>query len=115
MVEDFTLFRQIEQTEFVDWIFELNSKFGTDNLTKFSELVNKETLWVVSEVVGETNLGKRVKLVKLFLKIAKQCKENQNYNSMFAITAGTRALYLQSKYLYNYSSIYMGICFPKKF
>jgi len=88
MVEDFTLFRQIEQTEFVDWIFELNSKFGTDNLTKFSELVNKETLWVVSEVVGETNLGKRVKLVKLFLKIAKQCKENQNYNSMFAITAG---------------------------
>ena len=26
MVEDFTLFRQIEQTEFVDWIFDLNSK-----------------------------------------------------------------------------------------
>ena len=26
MVEDFTLFRQIEQTEYVDWIFELNSR-----------------------------------------------------------------------------------------
>ena len=41
--------RQIEQTEYVDWIFELNSRFGTENLKKFSDLVNKETLWVVSE------------------------------------------------------------------
>ena len=41
--------RQIEQTEYVDWIFELNSRFGTENLKRFSDLVNKETLWVVSE------------------------------------------------------------------
>ena len=63
-------------------------RFGIENLNKFSDLVNKETLWVVTEVCSETNLGKRVKLVKLFLKIAKHCKETQNYNSMFAITSG---------------------------
>jgi len=88
MVEDFTLFRQIEQTEYVDWLFERNSKFGSDNLNNFSEMLNKETLWVVAEIVEEVNLSKRVKLVKHFVKIAKQCKEIQNYNSMFAITSG---------------------------
>ena len=50
MVEDFTLFRQIEQTEYIDYIFDLKSKFGSENLTRFSNLVNRETLWVVSEV-----------------------------------------------------------------
>jgi len=88
MVEDFTVFRQIEQTEYVDWLFQAKSKFGTENLEKFSNLVNKETLWVVSEIVGESNISKRVRMVKHFLKIAKQCKEAQNYNSMFAIVSG---------------------------
>jgi len=88
MVEDFTVFRQIEQTEYVDWLFQAKSKFGIENLEKFSNLVNKETLWVVSEIVGESNISKRVRMVKHFLKIAKQCKEAQNYNSMFAIVSG---------------------------
>ena len=88
MVEDFTIFRQIEQTEYVDHIFQIKSKFGTENLDKFSNLVNKETLWVVSELVRENNVTKRSKMVKHFIKISKQCRENQNYNSMFAIVSG---------------------------
>jgi len=88
MVEDFTIFRQIEQTEYVDFLFKLESKFGMANLTTFSLLVNKETLWVVTELCSEHNLNKRVKMAKHFLKIAKQCKEAQNFNSMFAITSG---------------------------
>ena len=74
MVEDFTIFRQIEQTEYVDFLFKLESKFGTANLAAFSNLVNKETHWVVTELVRENNLGKRVKMTKHFLKIAKECK-----------------------------------------
>jgi len=88
MVEDFTVFRQIEQTEYVDDLFKLKSNFGTANLERFSNLVNKETLWVVSELVGERKLGERVRVVKHFLKVAKQCKEVQNFNSMFAIISG---------------------------
>ena len=88
MVEDFTIFRQIEQTEYVDNIFEIKSKFGTENLDKFSNLVNKETLWVVSELVRESNVTKRGRMIKHFIKIAKQCREAQNYNSMFAIVSG---------------------------
>jgi len=88
MVEDFTVFRQIEQTEYVDDLFKLKSNFGTANLERFSNLVNKETLWVVSELVGERKLSERVRVVKHFLKVAKQCKEVQNFNSMFAIISG---------------------------
>jgi len=88
MVEDFTVFRQIEQTEYVDDLFKLKSNFGTANLERFSNLVNKETLWVVSELVGERKQSERVRIVKHFLKVAKQCKEVQNFNSMFAVISG---------------------------
>jgi Rap guanine nucleotide exchange factor 2 len=88
MVEDFTVFRQIEQTEYVDHLFNLKSNFGTANLERFSDLVNKETLWVVAELVAEPSLSKRVRMVKHFLKVARQCKEVQNFNSMFAIISG---------------------------
>ena len=47
----------------------------TINLPFSSNLVNKETLWVVAELTAESNLSKRVRIVKHFLKIAKQCKE----------------------------------------
>ena len=89
MVEDFTIFRQMEQTEYVDNVFKIKSKFGTANLDKLEKLVNKETLWVVSEIVRETNVTRRGRMVKHFIKIAKQCRDAQNYNSMFAIVAGS--------------------------
>ena len=88
MVNDFTILRQIEQTEYVDHIFKIKSKFGTENLDEFSNLVNTETLWVVSELVREPNTTRRSKMVKHFIKISKQCREAQNYNSMFAIVMG---------------------------
>jgi len=89
MVEDFTIFRQIEQTEYIDSTFKLDSKFGTPNLSKFDALVNKESNWVKTEVVSETNLARRVKIVKQFIKIAQCCyKQTQNFNSMINIITG---------------------------
>ena len=44
MVEDFTIFSQIETTEYIDKVFELKSRFGIPNLTKFEDLVNKVIL-----------------------------------------------------------------------
>ena len=89
MVEDFTVFRQIETTEYIDKLFELESKFGTPNLTEFGDLVNKEMMWVITEVVSESNISRRVKIIKQFIKIAQCCyKQTQNFNSMFAITSG---------------------------
>jgi len=88
MVEDFTIFRQIEATEYVEDLFEIVSRYGTPNLTTFSALVNREMMWVISEIVAEQNIHKRVRVIKQFIKIARQCKETQNFNSMFAIVSG---------------------------
>merc|ERR1719507_1427198 len=60
MVEDFTIFRQIEATEYVEDLFEIKSRYGTPNLNTFSALVNREMMWVISEVVAELNIHKRM-------------------------------------------------------
>lgn len=87
-LNDFHLFHQIQSTEYIDELFDRSSRFGTPNLTPFVRLVNKETYWVVTEVLNESNLIRRVKLVKHFIKIARHCRELKNFNSMFAIVSG---------------------------
>ncbi|XP_040575322.1 rap guanine nucleotide exchange factor 2 isoform X3 [Lepeophtheirus salmonis] len=89
MVEDFTIFRQIEGTEYVTDLFGKKSRYGNPNLTRFSQLVNREMMWAITEIVIESsNLNKRMRIIKQFIKIARQCKETQNFNSMFAIISG---------------------------
>ena len=89
MVEDFKIFRMVEQTEYVDNLFGLESKFGNPNLSKFEALINTEQWWVITEIVSEPKASRRAQIIKQFIKIAYHCyKETQNYNSMFAITAG---------------------------
>ncbi|KAG8184598.1 hypothetical protein JTE90_005212 [Oedothorax gibbosus] len=87
-IEDFSIFRQIEPTEYVDELFEALSRYGTPMLAKFVELVNREMFWVVTEVCFEHNLYRRMRIVKQFIKVARQCKECKNFNSMFAILSG---------------------------
>lgn len=87
-VQDFATFRLIEPTEYVDDLFELNSKYGCPQLRQFAELVNREMFWVVTEVCTEPNVVRRAKIIKQFVKIARHCKECKNFNSMFAIVSG---------------------------
>uniref|UniRef100_A0A1A9ZDR0 Rap guanine nucleotide exchange factor 2 n=1 Tax=Glossina pallidipes TaxID=7398 RepID=A0A1A9ZDR0_GLOPL len=87
-LQDFSIFRQIESTEYVDDLFGLKTKYGVPMLSRFSELVNREMFWVVTEICGEHNIVRRMKIVKQFIKIARHCKECRNFNSMFAIISG---------------------------
>ncbi|XP_063444368.1 rap guanine nucleotide exchange factor 6-like isoform X11 [Mytilus trossulus] len=87
-LEDFKVFKDIEPTEYIDDLFKLNARYGTPSLNKFSELVNREMFWVISEVCGELNLVRRMKLIKHFIKMARHCKDCKNFNSMFAIISG---------------------------
>ncbi|CAG2056284.1 unnamed protein product, partial [Timema podura] len=87
-LQDFSIFRQIESTEYVDDLFDLKSRYGKPMLSQFSELVNREMFWVVTEVCSEHNVVRRSKIIKQFIKVARQCKECKNFNSMFAIVSG---------------------------
>lgn len=66
------IIRQIESTEYVDDLFELKSRYGVPMLRQFAELVNREMFWVVTEVCSEHNLVRRSKIIKQFIKIARE-------------------------------------------
>ncbi|KAI6189040.1 hypothetical protein M3Y98_00419400 [Aphelenchoides besseyi] len=87
-LHDFDVFSSIEQTEYVDNLFQLESRYGWPMLTTFEELFNREMWWVVTEVCLERSVAKRVKIIKKFIKIARHCRDLRNFNSMFAIVSG---------------------------
>lgn len=86
-LQDFEVFRSIDPREYIYKLWNFGPKL-TENLRKFSEIVNNEMFWVVTEICSEPNLVKRMKLIKTFIKIARYCKECKNYNSLFAIVSG---------------------------
>ena len=69
------MYKNIEPTEYIDDLYELSSRFGTPHLTRFSELVNREMFWVVTEVCSEMNLVKRSKIIKQFIKMARKYRK----------------------------------------
>lgn len=86
---DFSIFSAIEPQEFIFDIFEMKTdEIPNSKLSEFESLSNKEMFWVINEILGETNLVKRVKIIKYFIKTANICRNLHNYNSMFAILSG---------------------------
>ncbi|XP_051993337.1 rap guanine nucleotide exchange factor 2-like isoform X2 [Xyrauchen texanus] len=85
---NYLLFSSIEPTDYIFDLFKLRPQEPTSNLRKFEDRVNQETFWVATEVVRESNLAKRAKIIKHFIKIALHCRDCKNFNSMFAIISG---------------------------
>ncbi len=92
-LDDYSVFRSIEAAEYVDKVFGLTTSTtpqeasttapdvssgssrkgfatGCTNLDAFADLVNKEAYWVPSELCAETNLTKRVDMLKRFIKVS---------------------------------------------
>ncbi|KAK3739736.1 hypothetical protein QZH41_016184, partial [Actinostola sp. cb2023] len=86
-LRDFELLRSVDSREYIYEVWEFQPELWS-NLSKFQEIVNRETFWVVTEICSEPNVVKRMKLVKHFIKIAKHCKDCKNFNSTFAIISG---------------------------
>lgn len=87
-LRDYCIFKSIESSEYIDYLFKKNSKYGYSHLTQFSDLSNEEMFWVINEILHESNLAKRARIIKHFIQIAHICKECKNYNSLFSIISG---------------------------
>ena len=89
-LRDYCLFRAIETSEYVDYLYKSKraSAYGFANLARFAELTNEEMFWVINEILRESTLPKRTRIIKHFIQIAQVCKECKNYNSLFAILSG---------------------------
>ncbi|CAF3546392.1 unnamed protein product, partial [Adineta steineri] len=69
-LRDFAIFKSIQPTEYIDHIFKLKSTYGIPHLEKFLRLPNQEMYWTITEIIRETNLMQRSKIIKHFIKIA---------------------------------------------
>jgi len=94
-LRDYCMFKSIESSEYIDNLFKKkssSSKYGFAHLNRFSDLSNEEMFWVINEILHESNIMKRARIIKHFIQIAHVCKECKNYNSLFAILSGLEHL-----------------------
>ncbi|XP_041494718.1 rap guanine nucleotide exchange factor 5 isoform X2 [Microtus oregoni] len=86
---DWSLFNSIHEQELIYFTFSRQgSGEHTVNLSLLLQRCNEVQLWVATEILLCSQLGKRVQLLKKFIKIAAHCKAQQNLNSFFAIVMG---------------------------
>nr|XP_044622018.1 rap guanine nucleotide exchange factor 5 isoform X5 [Equus asinus] len=86
---DWSLFNSIHEQELIYFTFSRQgSGEHTVNLSLLLQRCNEVQLWVATEILLCSQLGKRVQLVKKFIKIAAHCKAQRNLNSFFAIVMG---------------------------
>ncbi|XP_069814919.1 rap guanine nucleotide exchange factor 5 isoform X1 [Dendropsophus ebraccatus] len=86
---DWILFNLIHEQELIYFTFSRQGKGeNTLNLNVLLQRCNEVQLWVATEILLCNQLGKRVQLVKKFIKIAAHCKAQRNLNSFFAIIMG---------------------------
>ncbi|XP_024902579.1 rap guanine nucleotide exchange factor 5 [Pteropus alecto] len=86
---DWCLFNSIHEQELIYFTFSRQgSGEHTVNLSLLLQRCNEVQLWVATEILLCSQLGKRVQLVKKFIKIAAHCKAQRNLNSFFAIVMG---------------------------
>ncbi|XP_035381295.1 rap guanine nucleotide exchange factor 5 isoform X3 [Electrophorus electricus] len=86
---DWSLFNSVHEQELVYYTFSRQASSGhTVALEQLLQRCNEVQQWVMSEVLLCASLGKRVQLLKKFIKIAAHCKAQRNLNSSFAIIMG---------------------------
>ncbi|XP_023680035.1 rap guanine nucleotide exchange factor 5-like [Paramormyrops kingsleyae] len=86
---DWSLFTSVREQEPIYYTISRQGSSGrTAALEMLLQRCNEVQLWVMTEVLLCTNPGKRVQLLKKFIKIAAHCKAQRNLNSFFAIIMG---------------------------
>ncbi|KAL6460478.1 hypothetical protein MHYP_G00304440, partial [Metynnis hypsauchen] len=86
---DWSLFNSVHEVRLIYYTFSRQASSGhTVALEQLLQRCNEVQQWVMSEVLLCPSLGKRVQLLKKFIKIAAHCKAQRNLNSSFAIIMG---------------------------
>ncbi|XP_066571671.1 rap guanine nucleotide exchange factor (GEF) 5a [Amia ocellicauda] len=86
---DWSLFNCVHEQELIYYTFSRQAGGqNTAGLELLLQRCNEVQLWVMTEVLLCSQLGKRVQLLKKFIKIAAHCRAQRNLNSFFAIIMG---------------------------
>ncbi|KAH7967052.1 hypothetical protein HPB49_021829 [Dermacentor silvarum] len=86
---DWHLFSCIHEYELIYQVFGRHQfRKIMSNLDVFQRRFNEVQFWVVTEMCLANPIGRRVQLLRKFIKIASHCREYQNLNAFFAIVMG---------------------------
>ncbi|CAL1533829.1 unnamed protein product, partial [Lymnaea stagnalis] len=87
---DWELFMAVHEQEMLNKVFgpTVFQEGVAANLEQFLRRFDQLQYWVVTEMVLLNNVGKRVQLLRKFIKLAQHCKELNNFHAFFAITMG---------------------------
>lgn len=88
-LRDYCVFKSIESSEYIDFLYKKQNPRGDyAHLQQIFHLSNEEMFWVIHEILHESSVVKRAKIIKHFIQIAHICKECKNFNSSMAILSG---------------------------
>ena len=81
---DAQLFLRLDSAELILWVQEQNED-KSPNLTKFTEHFNNMSFWCRTKILQQEDSKDREKLVSKFIKIMKELRKHNNFNSYLAL------------------------------
>ena len=81
---DAQLFHRLDISELVLWVQEQNED-KSPNLTKFTEHFNNMSFWCRTKILQQEDPKEREKLVNKFIKIMRELRKHNNFNSYLAL------------------------------
>lgn len=81
---DAQLFLRLDSAELILWVQEQNED-KSPNLTKFTEHFNNMSFWCRTKILQQEDAKEREKLVSKFIKIMKELRKHNNFNSYLAL------------------------------
>jgi len=92
-IMDFEKFRNIQPRECLNQAWSKKDKnTRAPNIVAMTEQWNKVSCWVQYQVLMQDDITKRATAYKKFIKLAEQCRELNNFHSMYAIYCGLTAI-----------------------
>jgi len=87
--ETFSIYHKLKSSEFFNQVWNKpKTQHLAPNLVELINQFNSVSKWVSSCIVCEDKLRRRVKLLELFVKTAKQLRELNNFHLLFAFISG---------------------------
>jgi len=81
---DAQLFLRLDSAELILWVQEQNED-KSPNLTKFTEHFNNMSFWCRTKILQQEDPKEREKLVNKFIKIMRELRKHNNFNSYLAL------------------------------
>jgi hypothetical protein len=89
---EFHIFVRIMNSEFHKLNWKNTNKKAGVNVNTMVERFNTVSYWVASEIVVQTDLKRRLALIKKFIGIAEQMREIGNFNGLMEIIGGLNSM-----------------------